>query len=328
MARDPVSSRMSRPTSRGVRPGTLPVRALSRSAALGMLTPEQLRWRVNSGRWQRPCPGVFVTHSGPLTGDDELWTGLLWAGDGAALAGLSAARLDGFTGFADDRIHVLLPHSRQVRKAPPGLPVCLHRSRSFSASDVHPARTPPRTRIARSLVDAAAWMPTDRGAQAVLAAGVQQRMVRPADLSAVVARNPRLRRRAIIVSTLNDISGGAEALSEIDFNRLVVRAFGLPEPNRQQARHDSHGRRRWLDVCWDEAGVVVEVDGIHHVDTGEWWDDMDRENGIKLEGHLVLRFTAFVVRYRPDYVAAQIRKALRKAGYSQPEQVWVRSALP
>ncbi|HEY0999741.1 MAG TPA: hypothetical protein VGD83_08885, partial [Streptosporangiaceae bacterium] len=70
----------------------------------------------------------------------------------------------------------------------------------------------PRTRIARSLVDAAAWMRTDRGTQAVLAAGVQQRLVRPADLLAVVAGNPRLRRRPILLSTLNDIMGGAEAL--------------------------------------------------------------------------------------------------------------------
>jgi hypothetical protein len=157
-------------------------------------------------------------------------------------------------------------------------------------------------------------MHTDRGAQAVLAAGVQQRMARPADLFAVVARNQRLRRRAIILSALNDISGGAEALSEIDFTRLVIRAFGLPEPTRQRVRYDSHGRRRWLDVLWESAGIIVEIDGSHHMDAIQWWDDMDRENGMKLDGYLVLRFTAFMVRHRPDYVAAQIRDALRKSG--------------
>jgi Protein of unknown function (DUF559) len=280
------------------------------------LTPAQVRWRVSSGRWQQPCPGVFVTHSGPLSADDELWVSILWAGDGAVLAGLTAARLDGLRGFPDDRIHVLLPDYRQVRKPPPGLAVCLHRSRSFGTRDVHPAKSPPRTRIARSLVDAAAWMHTDRGTQAVLAAGVQQRMARPADLFAVVARNPRLRRRAIIVSALNDISGGAEALSEIDFTRLVVRAFGLPEPTRQRVRYDSHGRRRWLDVLWEGAGIIVEIDGSHHMDAIQWWDDMDRENDMKLDGYLVLRFTAFIVRRRPDYVADQIRDAFRQLGHA------------
>ena len=287
---------------------------MSRMAALDMLTPAQLRWRVDRGWWQRACPGVFVTHSGPLTTEDALWVSLLWAGDGAVLAGLTAARLDGLAGFSDDRIHVLLPDSRQVRKPPPSLPVFLHRSRSLSSADVHPAKSPPRTRIARSLVDAAAWMHTDRGTQAVLAAGVQQRLARPADLFAAVARNPRLRRRAIILSTLNDIMGGAEALSEIDFTRLVIRAFGLPEPTRQTVRYDSRNRRRWLDAVWEEAGIVVEIDGIHHMDAAQWWDDMDRENGIKLDGYLVLRFTAFVVRYRPGYVAAQIRDAFRTTG--------------
>lgn len=297
------------------RPAAIPA-VVSRATVLDTLTPAQVRWQVSSGRWQRVCPGVFVTHSGPLTADDELWISLLWAGDGAVLAGLTAAGLDGLTGFPGDRIHVLLPDSRQVRKPPPGLPVCLHRSRSFDACDVHPAKSPPRTRIARSLVDAAAWMHTDRGAQAVLAAGVQQRLARPADLLAIVVRNPRLRRRGVIVSTLDDISGGAEALSEIDFTRLVIHAFGLPEPTRQRARYDSHGRRRWLDVLWEGAGIIVEIDGSHHMDADQWWDDMDRENSLKLDGYLVLRYTAFVVRYRPEYVAAQIRSAFRKSGHA------------
>jgi Protein of unknown function (DUF559) len=117
---------------------------------------------------------------------------------------------------------------------------------------------------------------------------------------------------AVILGTLHDIAGGAEALSEIDFTRQVIRAFGLPEPTRQVARYDSLGRRRWLDAMWEDARIIVEIDGIHHVDADQWWDDMDRENAMKLDGYLVLRFTSFVVRYRPGYVAAQIREALRK----------------
>jgi hypothetical protein len=54
----------------------------------------------------------------------------------------------------------------------------MHYSQELGDRDVHPLRHPRRTRIARSLVDAAAWMPTDGGAMTVLAAGVQQRLVR------------------------------------------------------------------------------------------------------------------------------------------------------
>jgi hypothetical protein len=283
---------------------------LSRVAALETLTPAALRWRVNSRRWQRISRGLFVPYSGDLGGLDELWAALLWAGKGAALAGLTAARLDGLTGFRDERIHVLLPAGRQVRKQPLDLSIVTHRSRLFGLDDVHPVRLPPRTRIARSLVDAAVWMRTDRGAESVLAAGVQQGLVRPRDLSAVVARNTRLGRRDVIAAVIGDIAGGAEALSEIDFTRLVVRAFDLPEPTRQESRYDLNGRRRWLDATWEEAKLIVEVDGRHHMDAGQWWDDMDRENQLKLQGYLVLRFASFVVRYRPGYVAANIKKGL------------------
>jgi very-short-patch-repair endonuclease len=180
----------------------------------------------------------------------------------------------------------------------------------MTPEDVHPRREPRRTRVARSLVDAAAWMGSDRGAQAVLAAGVQQRLVRPGDLLAVVAANRRLARRAMISATLDDIAGGAQALSELDFIRLV-RCHRLPEPDRQARRRDAHGRRRWLDAVWETARLIVEVDGIHHTDAAEYWADMDRDNDFVLDGYRILRFPAFVVRYRPGYVAAQIRGALR-----------------
>jgi very-short-patch-repair endonuclease len=285
-------------------------------AAVKYLTRGALRWRVSSGRWQQPCPGIVVGHSGPLTEVQALRIAVLWAGPGAALAGLTAARLDGLSGFEDRRqasaerpIHLLVPASSQMRRARPGLPLVVHYSRLFGADDMHPVREPRRTRVARSLVDAAAWMGSDRGAQAVLAAGVQQRLVRPGDLLAVVTGNERRPRRAMIKATLDDITGGAQALSELDFTRLV-RRHRLPEPDRQAARMDSAGRRRWLDALWEEAGLIVEVDGIHHLDAAQYWADMDRDNDFTLDGYRVLRFPAFVVRYHGDYVAGKIREAL------------------
>jgi very-short-patch-repair endonuclease len=289
------------------------------TSALSWMSRHELRWRVDSGRWRQLCKGIVVAHSGPMTEEQRLWAALLWAGQGAVLAGLTAARLDRLQGFPDrqaavDRpIHLLVPSYRSVRRKSPGLPVVVHYSVALGAGDVHPLRQPPRTRIARSLVDAAAWMATDRGAQAVLAAGVQQRLVRVEDLAAVAARNQRLPRRGIISSTLDDIAGGAQALSELDFTRLL-RQYRLPEPSRQAQRRDSSGRRRWLDAVWEAAKLIAEVDGIHHVDAAQYWADMDRGNGFTVDGYRILRFPAFAVRYNPGYVAAQIRDALRQTG--------------
>jgi very-short-patch-repair endonuclease len=191
----------------------------------------------------------------------------------------------------------------------------MHYSRTLTSADVHPARQPRRTRIARSLVDAAAWMPTDRGAMAVLAAGVQQRLARVEDMHQVIERIETLRRRALMIGILADIEGGAQALSELDFSRQVVRGHRLPEPSRQVARRDERGRRRWIDVMWDEWKVVVEIDGAQHADPLQRWDDMERDNGLNLDGYRPLRFPAWLVRQNPEYVAGEILKALRQAGY-------------
>jgi Protein of unknown function (DUF559) len=284
---------------------------------LAHLSPDAICWRVKSGRWQRPCRGIVVAQSGPLTHVQMLRVATLWAGPGAALGGLTAARLQGFRGFADndDIVHVIRPAGRRARATRPPLRIVVHYSRRLTAADVHPARQPAQTRIARSLIDAAAWMATDRGAQGVLASGVQQRLVRVADLTREVDLNARLRRRRLIKTTLTDIAGGAHALSELDFISLVVRQFRLPAPDQQVPRRDENGRRRWLDVCWDRARLVVEIDGAAHMDAFTYWDDMARSNDLALDHYQVLRFPAWMVRYHPEYVATKIRKALRDAGY-------------
>jgi very-short-patch-repair endonuclease len=280
------------------------------ASVLRCLSRSELRWRLSSGRWQRICRGVVAAYSGPLTDKQRLWAAVLWAGPGAVLAGLTAAALDGLAGFTDRPVHLLVPASRSVRRASPAIPAIVHYSRFLGENDVHPMRRPPRTRVARSLVDAAAWMATDRGAQAVLAAGVQQRLARAADLAAVVTQNQRLARRAVISATLADIAGGAHALSELDFTRLL-RQYRLPEPDRQAARRDPSGRRRWLDAVWESARLMAEIDGSHHMDASQYWADMGRDNDFTLDGYRVLRFPAFAVRHNPAYVAGQIRDALR-----------------
>ncbi|HLK01802.1 MAG TPA: DUF559 domain-containing protein [Streptosporangiaceae bacterium] len=285
------------------------------SALLPFLSRAAVRWQLDSGRWQQPSHGVIVTHSGPLTDIQRLRVAVSWAGPGAALAGLTAARLDGFEGFTDRNgtsIHLVVPAGWSSRRASLDLPLVVHYSRLLRPADIHPVKQPRRTRIARSLIDAASWMPTARGAQAVLAAGVQQGLTTVEDLADVTQANLRLRRRKLIACTLADIAGGARALSELDFTRLVIRAYRLPEPDRQRRRKDSHGKNRYLDGCWDSAKLVAEVDGAQHMDPLQHWDDMNRDNDLTIGGYRVLRFPAWLVRYHPELVAAKLRSALRR----------------
>jgi len=291
----------------GVLTVPLAVRYVGRSA---------VRWRLASGRWRLVGTRVLVMQSGPLTDQQRLWASVLAAGKGAALAGLTAASLDGLAGFEDRRTYLLIPSSRHLRRPPPGAVV--HRSRLLGPADVHPTRLPPRTRLGRSLVDAAAWAATDRLARAILAAGVQQRLIRASDLIRVVEHCPCVRRRALMRATLADVAGGAEALSELDFCDLV-RRFGLPEPDRQFERLDGQGRR-WLDAVWEWARLVAEIDGRWHTDARAWWADMQRDNELTIDGYRVLRFPAFVVRDNPRVVAMQIARALHEAGGAGPRR--------
>ncbi|HXL92429.1 MAG TPA: DUF559 domain-containing protein [Streptosporangiaceae bacterium] len=297
---------------------------LETATLLTRLTAGELRWRLTSGRWQQPFKGAIVAHNGPLTDQQMLRLALLRTGPGAVLAGLTAARLDGLSGFGDkvplaqSPVHVINTSHRRPAEQP-GLNLVVHLVTDLDPDDVHPLRQPRRTRIPRSLVDAAAWMPTERGTMAILAAGVQQRLAPTQVLRAAVTSRPRLRRRRLMAATLGDIEGGAEALSELDFLHLVVRAFKLPEPDCQVPRRDDRGRRRWLDVTWENWKVVAEIDGTQHEEPLQRWDDMDRDIDLQVNGgYIVLRIPAWVVRRHPAHVARRIREALQKHGCPFP----------
>ncbi|HEX3963790.1 MAG TPA: DUF559 domain-containing protein [Trebonia sp.] len=295
---------------------------LTTGSALRYLSPKTLRWRIESGRWQQPCHGLIVTQSGPLTEKQHIWVASLWAGRGSAIGGLTAARLGGLKGFRDEDepICVIRPSGRAVRETRPPLRIVLHCSRQLGEADIHPTLRPPRTRIARSLIDAAAWRRTDRGTQALLAAGVQQGLALPEHLTAVLDRNSQVHRRRLMLATIGDISGGSRALSELDFLNFVIRPFGLPPPDRQVARCDAHGKRRWLDAVWEKARLIVEVDGAGHLEVMQYWDDMDRDNDLKLQGYTTLRYPAFAVRYCSAHVASQISQALHNDGLRCPQR--------
>ncbi|RKS69178.1 hypothetical protein CLV35_3352 [Motilibacter peucedani] len=276
-----------------------------------------VEWRLRRGDWQTPAKGVVVTHNGPLSTEQELWVDVVVGGRGAVLAGLTAASLAGLRGFDDSarRRWVLVPHGRKVTHARPGLVV---RSSSMLGPEAVQAGTrPPRTRIARSLIDAVSWARSDRHAEALLLAGVQQRLVLPGALAVETARRSNFPRRSVAARAVAEAVGGAQTLSEAEFGR-ICRAAGLPAPDRQTRRLDASGRARWLDCEWARYGLVVEIDGRGHMDVRQWWADMLRDAHLVVEGKRVLRFPSFIVREEPDLVASLVASALELGGWSRP----------
>lgn len=292
--------------------------------AIQCLTPGQLRGRIRTGRWRAIVPGVVLAGNGHLTRQQQLWTAVLVASSPAArspdavLAGETSAAESGVRGMRTDPIFVLVPAARhrphRLGRLPLDMPrVVVRRTSVLPRAHLQVGR-PRRTSLPRAVVDAASWAPSDRAARTVLASARQQRRVTPEELLAVVRHRLRIKRRALILETITDIAGGAEALSEIDLVKLC-RRFGLPMPDLQERRKDASGRTRFLDAYWRKWGLQVEVDGAHHMTTQHWEADMQRQNEVWISGDRILRFSGYQARRKPADVADQIRRALLAAGW-------------
>ncbi|MFC7481071.1 endonuclease domain-containing protein [Luedemannella flava] len=163
-------------------------------------------------------------------------------------------------------------------------------------------------------MEAADWARSDREARGIVATSFQQGFVRLDDVLAAVDRAPRAKRRKLVVSTARDAANGATSLGELDLLD-AIRGAGLPEPQLQWRRRDAGGKMRYLDGYYPEYGLHLEVDGAQHNNPVQAWDDMARQNALWRQGDRVLRFPAWLVRDQPNIVAAQVRDALRAAGW-------------
>jgi hypothetical protein len=89
------------------------------------MTPNAIKWKIKSGVWRQVYIGVYVTYTGPLTRDAQLWAAVLFAGRGARISHETAAEIQRLTESRSPLIHVTIPADRRVR---PPRGVAIHRS--------------------------------------------------------------------------------------------------------------------------------------------------------------------------------------------------------
>jgi hypothetical protein len=270
--------------------------------------------RIRAGSWQQIGPSVVVLHGGPLSERQKLWAAVLHGGKGAALSGLTAARADGFEGFEAAAFQVVTPHgSNRDDLDHEQLRVRVHESRLLADADVHPSRQPPRTRLPRSIVDGASLANSDGRCRAIIAASVQQRLVRPAELLVVAQARKTLARRALIIETIGDVEGGSQSLPELEYLR-GVRRVGLPVPTRQRiVRHDNG--RYYLDCEFDAYKVTVEINGAQHVEMLTKELDDVRRTRLAIGGRLMVDIGSYLVRHDIDLAMLITADALRSRGW-------------
>lgn len=260
-----------------------------------------VRTETAAGRWTPAGRHTVVIGAGTPAGEGLLWQAVWESGAGAVLDGVSALHAAGLRGFRADQIDVCVPKNNRRHRLP-GV-------RVRRRDEVGPAVRAglPRARPEWAALRAAQWARTDRTAVLILCLVVQQRLVPPERLLEAWRRMRRRRRRALIDAALADLCDGAHSLGELDFAALC-RRHGLPAPSRQVVRN-LPGGRVYLDVAWEDVGLVVEIDGGHHALALNPVDDALRQNDVVLEEERVLRIPVLALRTDPERFMKQVARA-------------------
>lgn len=255
-------------------------------------------------RWQLVSDVVICTTTGNLTREQLMWAGVLHAGPGSAIGGLTALERRGLKRWHRDEITVLLAKSHNVEplhgfrfvetRRPVGL---------YATGDLPTWRTEPAALLF------AGYHPSSSTAHGLLAAVVQQGLTSPARLLTEIDRMHPLRRAKRFKASLGMIADGSHSLTEMRVIRMC-RDHGLPLPDRQRPRTDASGRLRYTDAQWRLTGgkvVILEVDGGFHMQVEHWEDDITRERDLVTTGAIVLRCTARELVETPERVATSLR---------------------
>lgn len=263
--------------------------------------------RVRRGMWQRPTHGVVVTHNGPIDTKTHEYVALAASQAGSALGGLTALAHDGFTGFSAASTQLIVPNGAR-RPTVPGVET--HWSRFMDERDIHPSKAPRRTRVSRSVVDAASWSTNPRLARAIVIAALQQGLTSVRHLRETLTRRGKCRHRALIVQSILDAHGGIQSLPERDM-RGILAHLGWPAAHQRPVRA-KHGRY-YLDVYVPELKLGIEVHGIPHLAVQRWDQDLFRANEIVITGARLLIFSSYAIRHERRAVLDQLRRFAAQA---------------
>ncbi len=262
---------------------------------------------VAAERWASHGTQTIAVHTGTLGLQARRWRAVWEVGEGiAAVDGVTALQAAGLTGYVDDDIHVSVVHTCEIG---PVEGARIHKVIRRVEGELAGVGLP-RTRPAVAAIRAAHWAATDRQAALILAMAVQQRLITGRQLVEAEALVRGRNRRRFIHLVAHDIADGAHSLGELDFV-AACRRRGLPDPDRQVVRR-LPGGTAYLDVRWDTAGLVVEIDGSGHVMGLQMVDDDLRQNAVTLGHDLVLRVNLLGWRLHPNRYLDQVHAAYHR----------------
>ena len=278
------------------------------------VSAEALRWRL-ARDWTSPLPHVVATFRQPPDARQRLIAAQLFAGQGAVIAGTTAAAWHGVTAAAhDSRVLVDIPFERAPRSA---RFVVVRRTR-------RPDGAPwPRGPLLiasplRAVADAARGAPTQERARAIVLEAVQRRIVRSEDLWTELEAGPRSGNRLLRMA-LDDAECGAWSVPEAELLALVRRSALLPEPvlNPRLVGADGSTLLPIPDLWFPDVGLAVQVHSRRFHEGPDAWDSTVMQDGVFAEhGILLVAVTPTGLDRRPGRVLSRIEGAYRAAARS------------
>jgi hypothetical protein len=262
--------------------------------------------------WARIHDGVYVDHTGEPSWEQHAWAAVLYHWP-AALDGASALTAYGVrtTGASQPQIEVAIDRTRSVGGA---MGIAVRRRADFDGQ-AQMNLCPPRVRVEHALLTVASRLPDENGAVAVLADACQRRHTTPDRLADTLRRRPKLSRRRLLLSILEDVASGAYSVLERRYLLRVERPHALPTGARQ--RRVKVGRRvHYRDVEYVDLATTVELDGrIGHEATSNRWADLDRDVDAAVRGGMTLRIGWKQV-LNPCRLAAAVARILVARGWA------------
>lgn len=275
------------------------------------LTDRQVRHRVARGQLQRRPGAVFVIGGGAACFEGEILAACLGVGTDAAASHRSAAMLLGLDLRIESPIEISVPRARTPR--PPG--VVVHRSSDLIADHIMKVGPIPVTNPYRLLIDLGSvvpWWTVSRALEQLIA----NRQVRPTRVRDVLDTISRRGRNGVgILRQVLDNRALGDQISDSGLEEEMAKlyaSYGVEPPVFQYSIH-LDGRWRYIDFCYPELTIAIEVDGYEaHTRHDVFEDDRVRGNELELEGWMILHFTRQMIMHRQGYVARTTREALAR----------------
>jgi hypothetical protein len=111
------------------------------------------------------------------------------------------------------------------------------------------------------------------------------------------------------------VAGGSHFPLEFRYDRDVERAHGLPVSAKQVKYIKRDGTRGFRDRCYEEYGLIVELDGKEFHEAEQRGRDRARDNEAAATTGATLRYGWADVDAGACDTAGQVYRALRKRGY-------------